>query len=192
MNKQKKFVKVLFGDESHFGNKVFKYKIGEVNIAENWNPENREDIGGFSISTYNSIARWIVRGDTLYDVVLPDDVEIIEIDHHATPHGVFRVNKLILENPRQITDEFALELFLKSEMPEKTYFKTIAGYAIRGHVNAASEIIKQKINKENIDLAISEYMDFCKPIPGNPTTGSSECSKEILDMLLKIKEEFNE
>lgn len=191
MSNSKQYVKVLFGNESHFGDKIFKYKVGEVNIAENWNPENTEDIGGFSISNITNIARWIVRGDTLYDVILPEDAEVIEIEHKATPHGVFRANKIILENPRPITDELALELFLKSDMPEKTYFKTLAGYAVRGHMNAAKEIIKQKINENNIELAISEYLDFCKPIPGTPTFDSSKCSKEILNILLKIKNEFN-
>ena len=44
-----KFVKVMFGTTSG-AKRDFKYKIGEVNISDNWNPnaEKGRDFGGFN------------------------------------------------------------------------------------------------------------------------------------------------
>lgn len=190
-NKNEKYLKAIFGDESHFGDSVYKYKIGEVNISELWYPEDEINTYGFNFSNEENIARWIVRGDTLYDVVIPEDAEVICIDSPSTPNGVFRTNKIIVENPRKITDELALELYKKSNMPEKTYFKTLAGYCVRGHINAAREILKDRVNSENIDVALEEFNDFFKPRKGTPKKeGASNANfahKEILEKLMEIK-----
>lgn len=191
LDKNEKYLKAVFGDESHFGDGVYKYKIGEINEASFWNPEDPVNTYGFNFSNESNIARWIVRGDTLYDVIIPEDSEVIAINNPSTPNGVFRTNKIIIVNPRQITDDLALELYKKSNMPEKTYFKTIAGYCVRGHINAAKQIVKDKVNIENIDLAIEEFNDFFKPRPGTPKKqGSPQASNahnEVLQMLMEIK-----
>lgn len=186
-----KFLKVMFGDESRAGSEPFKFKIGEENIASDWNPENKENVGGFSISVENQIARWLVRGDTLYDVILPENTEIIKINNPSTPDGVFKVNKLILINPRIVTDELALELYRKAEFPEKTYYKTLAGYAVRGYINAAKTIIKEKVNKENIDLVISEVNDFYTPKSKNKPIELSKTCAKILEILMNMKEKYS-
>ncbi|HAB66666.1 MAG TPA: hypothetical protein DCE23_04800 [Firmicutes bacterium] len=157
-----KYLKVMFGDKSGASN--FKYKINEVNIAENWNPKETDPqkMGGFNYSTDNKILRWLVRGDTLYDVKIPIGAEIKECKSESCPHGVFRTNKIILTNPRPVTDEIAMKLYKKSELPEKSYYKAMAGCAIRGYINTANKIFEDKINENNIALAISEYEDFCK------------------------------
>lgn len=182
-----KYVKVMFGDESRAGGTAFKYKIGEVNIANDWNYNDKKNPGGFNFSTENKVARWLVRGDTLYDVIIPDDAEVLEIESESAPHGVFRTNKIILVNPNPITDELALELFLKSDLPEKSYFKTLAGYTVRGHINAAKEIIKQKVNESNIELAISEFEDFYTPKDKKQIDESYKTECEIYKILIEIK-----
>ena len=72
----KKFVKVMF-DLTSGADKGFKYKIGEVNVASNWNPDakNGKDFGGFNYCSEECILRWLHRGDTIYDVTIPDDAE---------------------------------------------------------------------------------------------------------------------
>ena len=90
----------------------------------------------------------------MYDVILPEDAEIIKIKHPSTPNGVFRSNKIILTNPRKVTDELALELYYKSNFPQKTYYKVLAGVVIRGLTKTADKIIEDKISKDNIDEAI--------------------------------------
>lgn len=184
----KKFLKVMFGTTSG-ANNTLEYKIDEVNIANNWNPtaKNSKDMGGFNFSTEDKILRWLVRGDTLYDVIIPNDAEVIDCPSESAPHGVFRTNKIILSNPRKMTDEIALELYKKSNLPEKPYYKSLAGLAIRGYKNTAVELIKDKINKENIKLVISEINDFIKPdTVSNPSENTNEVYNEIMEYLNEI------
>lgn len=180
------YCKVMFGDESHAGDKIYKYKVGEVNCDTSFNPSDKKNPGGFNFSTYQNIARWLVRGDTLYDVEVPLDATVVDVENDSTPHGVFRTDKIILKNPRTITEKLALELYRESKFPINAYFKTIAGYAIRGFINTAKLIGDEKVNKNNIDKAISQYEDFYQP------TGSGEYSNylEVLEYLKNKKEEY--
>lgn len=187
MENRNKYVKVMFGDESRAGNVPFKYKIGEINTASDWDFNNKQNPGGFNFSTESKIARWLVRGDTLYDVIIPDDAEVVEIESESAPHGVFRTNKIILVNPTQVTDKVALDLYYKSELPDKSYFKTIAGYSVRGYINAAKIIIKERVNKNNIELAISEFEDFYTPRDKKVFDESYKEESEIYKLLLEIK-----
>ncbi len=111
----------------------------------------------------DKILRWLVRGDTLYDVTLPSDAEIIDVESVSAPHGVFRSNKIILSNLRKVTDDIAMKLYLKSKLPEKSYYKSLAGCAIRGYKNTCFKIIEDRVNKNNIDLVLSEIYDFVSP-----------------------------
>ena len=61
------------------------------------------------ILAQDKIIRWLVRGDTIYDVTVPDDAEIIDCESPSAPHGVFRSNKIIITNPRVVTDEMAMD-----------------------------------------------------------------------------------
>lgn len=72
----KKYVKVMFGSTSG-ANKNINYKIDEVNIADIWNPGtfDQKQMGGFNFSTYDKILRCLIRGDTIYDVEIPDDAD---------------------------------------------------------------------------------------------------------------------
>lgn len=156
-----KYVKVMFGDLS--GNKNgFKYIVDEINVSEEWNPNgtNAKEIGGFNFSTEDKIIRWLVRGDTIYDVVIPEDAEVIELKEGDIPPGIFRSNKIILTNPRTISDDVAMELYEKSDLPENIYFKAFAGCAARGYLNTAKKIVRDKINKDNIDQALLEFNEF--------------------------------
>lgn len=186
------FLKVMFGDKSSAGN-GFKYKVGEINVANNWNPNELEakKMGGFNFSTEDKILRWLVRGDTIYNVIIPNDAQIIDCPNEVAPHGLFRSNKIIISNPRKITDEMAMELYKKSNLPEKSYFKAMCGVARRGHMNTAMQIFNDKINKKNIDIALKEFEDFCKPSDSDSWIDNGndlgENIKKIHEMLLKIK-----
>ncbi len=157
-----RYLKVMFGTKS--GASDFEYKLNEINIAKIWNPNESDPkkMGGFNFSTENKILRWLVRGDTIYDIDIPVDAEIIDCPSESAPNGVFRSNKIIISNPRLVDDDMAMEFYLKSELPEKSYFKAMAGCAVRGYMNTALRIFKDKVNIGNVDLAISEYEDFCK------------------------------
>ena len=183
-----KYLKVMFDNKGV----NFEYKIDEVNIADIWNPNasDPKDFGGFNFSTEDKILRWLVRGDTIYDVVIPEDAEIIDCPSESAPHGVFRSNKIILTNPRPMTDELAMNFYLKSDLPEKSYYKSLAGVAIRGYRNTALKIIDDKVNKSNIDLVLSEIDDFVKPYQSSGTAeNGNEVYNEVMNILNNIKEE---
>ena len=185
-----KYLKVMFSNKSNANGTGFEYKIDEVNIAKKWNPkaDNPEEMGGFNFSVEDKIIRWLVRGDTIYDVEIPDDAEMIEINHPATPGGVFRSNKIIVSNPRKVTDEMAMEFYKKSTIPEKTYFKAIAGCAIRGHINTAMQMIKDKVDSKNIDVALDEFKDFCtnREIGVFDENKLGKNTKKVYDILNKV------
>ena len=99
---------------------------------------------------------------------------------------MFRSNKIILTNPRKITDKLALELYYKSKFPERTYYKALAGVVIRSLTRTADQIIRDKINKDNIDEAISEYEDFyCPSKEERPKDYANYC--KYLNILKDIK-----
>ena len=184
-----KYLKVMFGTQS--GASTFKYKLGEVNIANVWNPKelNPKKMGGFNFSVESKILRWLVRGDTIYDVDLPEDAEIIDCPSESAPHGVFRSNKIIISNPRPVTDDMAMDLYLKSDLPEKSYYKAMSGCAVRGYIKTALKIFEDKVNKNNVELAMSEFKDFCKPDNEeqfSETKHLSEYTKIIYDKLNEL------
>ena len=125
-----KYVRVMDGLKSNAGG--FEYKLDEVNVADNWNSSEQdpEKMGGFNFSTEEKILRWLVRGDTIYDVEIPEDAEVVDCVNIAAPHGVFRSNKIILKNPRIITDDMAMDFYLKSKLPEKSYLSSIFGLQV--------------------------------------------------------------
>ena len=155
-----KYVKVMFEINSGAGD--FQYKIGRLNVANVWNPnaDNPKEFGGFNFSTEEKILRWLHRGDTIYDVEIPDGAEVIDVVESATPHGVFRTNKIILKNPRKVTDEMALEFYKKSTIPEFAYYKAMAAVAVMNYKNTALQIFKDKVNKDNINVVLEEWHDF--------------------------------
>ena len=81
-----KFIKVMFGNKGA----NYEYKIGEVNVANTWNPkaERGREFGGFNYATEDCILRWLHRGDTIYDVEIPDDAEVVKLagqKHEKSP-----------------------------------------------------------------------------------------------------------
>lgn len=146
-----KYVKVMFGNKGA----AFEYKIGEVNVANNWNPtaSSGKEFGGFNYATEDCILRWLHRGDTIYDVVVPDDAENIRLEGATV---IYRINKIILTNPRKVTDEMALEFYKKSNIPQKSYYKALGAVSLMNYKNTALAIFNDKINYETIDLALEE------------------------------------
>ena len=186
-----KYLKVMFGNRSG-ADKDLEYKLDEVNVADIWNPNTDEprEMGGFNFSNEENILRWLIRGNTLYDAIIPEDAEVIKINNLSTPNGVYRSNKIILSNPRFVDDELAMELYLKSNMPEKTYYKTLAILAIRGYRNTCIKLIKDRINKDNIDLVLSEISDFTGPSNHKSIDNCHATYTEVMIWLNEIKSDL--
>lgn len=180
-----KFVKVMFGTTSG-AKRDFNYKLNEVNIANNWNPKanNGKDFGGFNYCSEECILRWLHRGDTIYDVEIPDDAENIKIDGATT---IFRTNKIIISNPRKVNDEMALHFYKISKIPEKSYYKALGVVSIMNYKQTAYAIIKDKINKDNIDEALEEWNDFISHGGKNDRKDLNGLVKEVNDYLYKFK-----
>ncbi len=178
----KKYVKVMYGITSGADND-FKYKINEVNVSNNWNPtaKNGKDFGGFNYTTEDCILRWLHRGDTIYDVEIPEDAENTKIESSTT---IYRTNKIIIRNPRKVDDELALHFYKISKIPEKSYYKALAVVSIMNYRKTAYAIINDRINKDNIDEVLEEWNDFI-------SHGGKNDRKELKGLVKEIEEQLN-
>lgn len=183
-----KFVKVMFNLTSG-ADKDFEYKIDEVNVASNWNPnaKNGKDFGGFNYCSEECILRWLHRGDTIYDVIVPDDAENIRLDGATT---LYRTNKIIISNPKKVDDELALHFYQISKMPEKSYYKALAVVSIMNYKKTAYAIFKDKINKDNIDEVLEEWNDFISHGNKNDRKDVNGLVKEIESFLYEVKSDI--
>lgn len=183
-----KFVKVMFNLTSG-ADKGFKYKIGEVNVASNWNPDakNGKDFGGFNYCSEECILRWLHRGDTIYDVIVPDDAENVRLDGATT---IYRTNKIIISNPKKVDDELALYFYQISKMPEKSYYKALAVVSIMNYKKTAYAIFKDKVNKDNIDEVLEEWNDFISHNGKNDRKDVNGLVKEIESFLYEVKSDL--
>lgn len=183
-----KFVKVMFGTTSG-AKSDFNYKLNEINIANNWNPKatNGKDFGGFNYCSEECILRWLHRGDTIYDIEIPNDAENIRLDGATT---IFRTNKIIISNPRKVNDELALHFYKISKIPEKSYYKALGVVSIMNYKQTAYAIIKDKINKDNIDEVLKEWNDFISHGVKNDRKNLNGLVKEVNDYLYEIKSDL--
>ena len=65
----------------------------------------------------------------------------------------------------------------------------MAGCVVRGYINTALEIFRDKINVCNIDLALDEFMNFCRPHDSEIFSGKylDINTNKIYQMLLEVK-----
>ena len=183
------FVRVMDGLKSNASGEEFK--LDEIITAKTWNPKEKdpEKMGGFNFSTEDKILRYIFRGDTIYDVIIPDNAEVIHVDKEK---GIYRANKIIVTNPRVITEEMVIDIYKKSTLPLNRYFQCIYCLLFRKYINASKYIINDIVNKDNIEEAIKEFENFASRSNGN-NTGIFDYdkmfpeAKEIYNLLLNIR-----
>lgn len=153
-----KFVKVMF-EKTSGANSSFKYELNKINECNNWNPlaKSGKDFGGFNYATEDCILRWLHRGNTIYDVEIPADAEVVKLQGATT---VYRANKIIIKNPRKVNDDMAYQFYKISNIPEKSYYKALAVVCIMGYKKTAYAILNDKVNKNNINQVIDEWNNF--------------------------------
>lgn len=159
-NKNIKFYRVIQTVNEYRDGK--KFPLNEIVTSErkiNLNAEEQKDMGGFCVSTFDYIFRWLIRGDTLCEVIIPKTEKIYKT---VSENGIYIAEKIILTNPKRIDDNFATELYLNSNLPEVSYFKAMTACAICGYINTALKVCEDKVNKTNVDIAIKELEDFCQ------------------------------
>ncbi len=175
-----KYVRVMDGLKSNAGG--FEYKLNEVNIANKWNPSasNPKEMGGFNFGTEDKILRWLHRGDTIYDVIIPDDAEVKTVDDEK---GIYRSNKIIVTNPRRITDEMVIELYKRCTLSDKIIAQCLLTLIWKNRINISKYIIKDRVNSDNVDEILNEFVNYA----GNENL-SFESTQEIYNELKNIKE----
>lgn len=177
-----KFVRVMDGLRSNAGG--FDYKLDEINVASVWDSStlDPEKMGGFNFGTEDKILRWLHRGDTIYDVIVPDDAECILCDLEK---GIYRANKIIVTNPRKITDEMVIDLYHKNTLSNRILAECLVTLLWKKRKEISKYIIKDRVNLENIDEILSEFVRYAGPDNLISTTGSEiyEILKEIQDPL---------
>lgn len=183
-----KYVKVMYGTTSG-AKSDFKYKIDEVNVANNWNPNagNGKDFGGFNYCCEDCILRWLHRGDTIYDVIVPEDAENIKLEGATT---IYRTNKIIISNPRKVDDEMALHFYKISRIPEKSYYKALGAISIMNYRKTAFQILRDKVNKKNINLVLEEWNDFISHGNKNDRKDANDLVSQIETYLYEIKSDL--
>ena len=86
-----------------------------------------------------------------------------------------------------MTDEIALYLYKKSKLPEKSYYKALAGIMVRGYKNTCLQLIRDRVNKSNIDLVLKEINDFVGTDMIKEKDNSHKVFYEVMDILNEIK-----
>ena len=179
-----KFVRVMEGIRSNAGG--FEYIIDQVNVASHWNPneKNPEKMGGFNFGCEDKILRWIHRGNTIYDVIIPEDAQVRLCSEEK---GVWRTNKIIVTNPKMITHEMVIDLYNKSTLSNKVLAQCLQTLLWKNWMDVSIHIIEDKVNKENVDEFITEFENYTKKSETFDYHELEEDSKKIYDMLKQIK-----
>ena len=112
-----------------------------------------------------------------------DGSEIVEIEGATI---IYRANKIIISNPRPVTDEIALEFYKKSDISEIAYYKALGSVAIMNYKETALAIFKDKVNKDNIDIVLNEWNNF---IDRPDRKDCNETVKMIEKLLNKLKKD---
>ena len=173
-----KYVRVMDGLKSNAGG--FEYKLDEVNISENWDPSTLEPekMGGFNFASEDKILRWLHRGDTIYDVIIPEDAEVILCDEEK---GIYHSNKIIVTNPRTITNEMVKELCDKTTLSNKIIAQCLVTLLWKKRKELSKYLIKTRVNSENIDEILKEFESYA-----GEDNLYSETGREIHEILKEI------
>lgn len=178
-----KYVRVMDGIQSNAGG--FEYKLDEVNVCENWDTStlDPEKMGGFNFGTEDKILRWLHRGDTIYDVLIPNDAEVILCDEEK---GIYRSNKIIVTNPRTITDELVLELYNKTTLSDRILAQCLLTLLWKKRKEISKHIIKDRVNLSNVNEILKEFVKYA-----GEDNLNSESGKEIYEILKEIQSSLN-
>ena len=174
-----KYVKVMDGLKSNAGG--FEYKLGEINISEKWNPDKSDpgEMGGFNFSSTDKILRWLHRGDTIYDVIVPRDAELVNVDKEK---GIYRANKIIVTNPRKITDDMVIELYKKTTLSNKIIAQCLLTLIWKNRLEISKYIIKDRVNLDNVNEILEEFVSYA----GDDNL-AFESTQEIYNILKEIQ-----
>ena len=102
-NKNNNYYRVIQTQKEYSDGRIFP--IDEIVVSDNpvnLEADDRTKMGGFCVSTKEYIFRWLIRGNTLCEVIIPDDYKIYKTIHKS---GVYIADHIILTNPKEIDDD---------------------------------------------------------------------------------------
>ena len=180
----KKYVRIMKEIDSN-GN-GYPFKLNEINETDRCNTKSKDpkEFGGFNFTTEDKALRWTIRGNTLYEVEIPTDAKTLEIVDETYSEGIYKSNKIIIKNPKELTENIIMDLYKKSDLPETSYFQCLAFLALRNYKEVCRKIIKDKVTEENVKTAIKTFKSFLSVSEKEKT----DCYKEVEEMLEEIKD----
>ena len=113
----------------------------------------------------------------------PDDADVILCDEDK---GVYRSNKIIVNNPRKITDEMVIEFYKINTLPSKVIYQCLVTLLYKNRINIAKYIINDYITIDNIKDAIEEFENYVTNENFEYSKLSSD-EREIYDLLKSIE-----
>lgn len=159
-DKNMKYYRFIQTERSYKDGRSFPInEIVKSDKKVNLNAEDLVQVGGFFMSDKDFIFRWVIRGDTLCEVIIPENEKIYKT---ANKYGVYLADSIILTNPKKVDDKYAMELYLQSKLLDNEYFKAMTACAICGYINTAFKVCNDRVNIRNVDQAIEELEGFCK------------------------------
>lgn len=100
--------------------------------------------------------------------------------------GVWRSNKIIVTNPRAITDEMVMELYKKTTLSNKILAQCLQTLLWKNRLEISKYIINDRVTKQNVSEFIDEFENYTKKSENFNYDNLEKDSKIIYDMLKKI------
>lgn len=189
----KKYYKMLYGKTSYGSERAYEHKINELVCHNNFDGDPLHNFGGFFVADKSVILRFLTWGTTLYEVLVPDNAQIVEMSGGAVASGVYKVDKMILCNPIQLDDSMVLELIQNSCLSDSAWFETASLCALHGFRESALCIINSYVNKENGEEALMrfrKYYNFRYGFMFGHVQADVACAEEIYRYLQAMCEGF--
>lgn len=77
-----------------------------------------------------------------------------------------------------------MNLYLKSDLPDNTYFQCLTFLSLRDYDKVCKKIIEDRVNKDNVKQAIETFTTFFELKEEN----KNECYNKVYQSLKKINE----
>ena len=101
-----------------------------------------------------------------------------------SPNGCY--NKIIVSNPKKITDDLVMDLYKKTTLSNKILADCLVTLIWKDRIKISKYIINDRVNKNNVDEFYTEFMNYSSK--NNFENDELKAKyKELEDMLLKIK-----
>ncbi len=168
---------IKYRDKKNSINELYKTASGNF---------NEENIDEFYFCSEDQAFALLLYGNTIYDVNIPKDSKMVKLINKYTDSEILKSDKVTLSNPRQITDEIAMDLYLKSNLKNMSYYKSLANLVVCGYRNTCFKLISDRINIENVDTVLELFDSF---ISGNLKKGLADDTlyKDVINKLNEIK-----